>query len=927
MRVGGHDVFVSYSRTDSEFVRRLQEGLTERGRDVWVDWEGIAPTAEWMAEIHRAIDAANTVVVVLSPDFIVSRICTDEITHAIDNNKRIIPVVCRDIVASDAPEDIAKLNWIFARASDDESAAFDSVVAALDTDLGYVRAHTKLLVRAREWDGAGRENSRLLRGGELGEAERWFAEGKDPEPTRLQTEFILASRAAAGRTQRIRLALSLVALVVCVALLGFAIRQRSAAVTQRDRAVNATRLAVSKQLVAEALLQKDIDPELGLLLAIRAAGTAQNAGAADALRQILEVYPVRVELQGRDPSFSPDGTMIAVDGGPDHPELAPQIVDAATGVTQATYAGLGAGVGATDIQFSPDGDRVAFGASDGTVHVFDAKSGAGILVIEGISPGTDSQRWIYAVAFDPGGKRIVAGGRDGSLTIYDANSGEKIRELIAGSKAMRSVRDAAFSPDGRDVVAAIPASGLHVWDASTGREIFVEQGEGGKDFGSSKYSADGRTIVAVASATQQSDVLVLDALTGEPVRTIRIQGFANAAAYSPDDRFIAAGDTNVVRIWDAASGKLQKSLRGHTDVVTDVQFSPDGSEMLTGSFDFTARVWGLQTALLSQFRASTHHVNAAVLSPDGSMIATAQADATARLWQNDGKGTLLRTLQAGSATGNWQDRNVWTADFSPDGTELATASGEGYATIWDVRSGESLVKLETRSPVWDVDFSPTGDRVVAAQQDGSASVWDASTGKRLTVLEGDGGPVYSVAFTPDGTVITGARSGTIGWWDAATGESTRILETSNQNQILSMDVSRDGRRLVTAELNGKVAKVRDARTGRVLATLTGHSSTLWNTNFSPDGKLVATASLDGTARVWDAVTGKQLDLFTGSGQPLYSTVFDNSGVNVLTAGADGTVRLYPCGLCGSTEALVKLAESRVSRDFTAAERARYGIGG
>ena len=104
------DVFISYSRKDQDFVRRLHEALAGQGRDTWVDWEGIPPTAEWMKEIHAAIEAADTFVFVLSPDSVASETCKLEVEHAAEQHKRLVPVVYRDVPANGVPEALAKLN-------------------------------------------------------------------------------------------------------------------------------------------------------------------------------------------------------------------------------------------------------------------------------------------------------------------------------------------------------------------------------------------------------------------------------------------------------------------------------------------------------------------------------------------------------------------------------------------------------------------------------------------------------------------------------------------------------------------------------------------------------------------------------------------------------------------------------------------------
>ena len=202
------EVFISYSRKDKEFVRRLDEELKRRDREAWVDWEGIPPGDTWEKTIYGAIEATHTFIFVLTPDSIASEVCGREIAHAAANNKRLVPIVHRDVAADRVPKSLGELNWIFFRDSDDFEEATDKLISALDTDLNWVRAHTRLLTRAIEWDANGRNNSFVLRGEDLRSAERWLAEAgaqKERQPTALQTEYIIASRKAAARRQRITL--------------------------------------------------------------------------------------------------------------------------------------------------------------------------------------------------------------------------------------------------------------------------------------------------------------------------------------------------------------------------------------------------------------------------------------------------------------------------------------------------------------------------------------------------------------------------------------------------------------------------------------------------------------------------------------------------------------------------------------------------
>ena len=98
------DIFISYARENRDFVHRLDESLKSRGREAWVDWEGIRPTEEFMQAIYGAIEAADTFVFVLTPDSVASVVCGHEIAHAAAHNKRMVPIVAREVNADNVPE-------------------------------------------------------------------------------------------------------------------------------------------------------------------------------------------------------------------------------------------------------------------------------------------------------------------------------------------------------------------------------------------------------------------------------------------------------------------------------------------------------------------------------------------------------------------------------------------------------------------------------------------------------------------------------------------------------------------------------------------------------------------------------------------------------------------------------------------------------
>ncbi len=449
-----HDVFISYSRRDEEFVRRLHAALTALDKDVWVDWEDIPPTAEWPTEIDEGIEESDNFVFVISPDSLVSDVCARELGHAIEHRKRLVPIVFRDPDGAVVPEALASRNWTFFRSQDDFDTAFDTLVAALDTDLEWVSAHTRLLGRALEWEGKGRDSSFLLRGADLEDAERRLATrptDREPRPTELQLEYVFAGRRAAIRRQRI---------VIGVALAGLAI-----AASPGGSGVDAAKRGC------------------------RAGETGSFARAGSEGRVRTPSRP-GAKPRGRGPSRVHGGH------GPGSGCASP----GSAHVSSALDIDAGADVRQTDLD--RDGRRVAAALGNGTVRTWDLGTGRPLVTVhlgaapaEGVSFDREGSRLLgvseagvaiwpassaparpplvfdeqgkpLAAAFSPDGELVASGDFDGAVRLWHARTGE-LDTLLQPPGEPSPVTSVAFSPDGTELVAATGRRSV-VWNLATG---------------------------------------------------------------------------------------------------------------------------------------------------------------------------------------------------------------------------------------------------------------------------------------------------------------------------------------------------------------------------------------------------------------------------------------------------------------------------
>lgn len=274
------DVFISYSRKDVAFARLLHKALQDSGLEAWIDWQDIPPSAEWLAEVYEAIEQAGTFVFILSQQSAASDICSLEISHAVNNNKRLIPVVIDEIEPSRVTPELAALNWLFFREHDEFSQAIQNLTTAIQTDFAWVKEHTRLQIRALEWERKERDAGYLLRGRDLDEAEKWLAQaqGKDPLPTTLQHDYLAVSRQVAKRRKRI----AMVAIAASVAII------IAAALTVLFIQLDVGKQQNARQLSAD-LLQASANNDLVAAKKALGAGADVNAQQSGTGRTALHV--------------------------------------------------------------------------------------------------------------------------------------------------------------------------------------------------------------------------------------------------------------------------------------------------------------------------------------------------------------------------------------------------------------------------------------------------------------------------------------------------------------------------------------------------------------------------------------------------------------------------------------------------------------
>ena len=922
-----NDVFISYSRKDKEFAQVLHQALKENNRDTWVDWQNIPLTAEWWQEIEAGIEAANTFIFVLSPDSLASEVCAKEIDHAVKYNKRLVPIVWRDdFDDKQVHSSLSKHNWLFFRENDNFDTAFGKLITAIDTDLDYVSAHTRYLVRAREWDSKGRNQDYLLRGKDLAQAREWLSQGteKEPRPTPLQTQYIAESskteaacqeKEIANQREKIRLQRILMFCGVgIVAAIGFLLfffsYSRNLAIKEIEALLDITESYNQLDgLVASLKAGKKLKKPLN----IHIKSSKRQAQVITALhKSIRQVNPSSLPLEGHEltvfnVNFSSDGEIIASASEDDTIKLWKR-----NGILIDTLKGHSDDV--ARVIFSPaDRQMLASASYDGTVKLW-KRDGEGESYKEAQTLKGHSDR-VYSVSFSPDGQLLASASADKTVKLWqwDGNEFKLLKTLEGQEGHSNEVYQVNFSPDGEIIASASVDRTVKLW-RHNGTLLQTLEGHNGRILQVS-FSPDGQIISASSDGTiklWRRDGRLLQSLEEHSDKVYGV-------SFSPDGQLLASasGDKTVkLWQWNGTEFKLFKTLEGqegHRDAVYRLSFRPDGQIIASASNDKTIKLWTKDGTLLHTLEGHNDGVIGISFSDDSQTLASASYDSKVILWRlnylNNPNNRLIRVLRHG-------DNKIPSISFTKDGQMIASTNGK-TVKLWKLDGSQigKEITVFTRElkdkqihelEVKDIDISLDGQLLASGSADGTVKLWKLD-GTVVQTLKDDNrlrNDVLSVSFSPDGQLLAAAGADkTIKLWKRnGEGDSYTKAQTfeGHKSRIFEVSFSPDGQSLASASADGTVKLWKRDGEGESYTeaqTLEGHSDKVLSVSFSPSGQLLASASADGTVKLWkrDNQGKSYTDYKTLKGHNnnwVLSVSFSPSGQLLASASADGTVKLW-----------------------------------
>ncbi|MEZ0394932.1 MAG: TIR domain-containing protein [Anaerolineales bacterium] len=915
----GNGVFISYSRKDKEFVRRLNDALDAHGVSAWVDWEGIPFSADWMAEVTRAIEAADAFLFVISPDSLASKVCAEELEIALRCDKKLIPILHR-MPRREAPmhAKLAATNWVYLRAQDDFDATLPKLIETIHLDLDWIRRHTRLLQRANEWESSGRDQSYLLQGTDLNEAERWLMEaasGKNRVVLPLQSEYIQASRRGAARRQRHLLAGVSFALVVSILLGVYAFFQRNVALEKEDEAranaataVANANLAATAQAVAEAneitarqneaqaianqntanaqrsaaraqVYQfRPADLYTSTLLALDSWQREPSAQAEDILRQNLSLMPIPLfqMMQGEwinEIAFDLPGTRF-VTAGQDGRACVWGLEDGQMRlcVRHADYV--------THAFFIGAGEMLVTASLDGRVNLWNAADGTLLRSYEMGAP-------VNAVAVSPDEGWLAVGRADRLVTVVNLAADRVVAQL----EQRGPVSALAFSPDGSLLAIATDAGNVRLWrlmsdfslsgpqhQAPVYRLAFSPDGEWIVSVGEDSTARLGRLeeggqrfvlshgdwVEDVAfgpdsswfvTVSDDNRVYAWDVATGQERWRARQEGFVQRVVISPNGNWVATtGYDHTVRIWNAASGSEMLRIPLET-VGTALAFSPDSRRLVVGTAEGGIGIWDVSSlAARWGYLEFPEFVREAHFGSSGEWLVVNADDRTVRLFPLD----RMATSSSGAAGTILFSSPVLTYELtvSPDARRLAVSQGDlNQALLYDIER-QTAATLAHESRITDLAFD-SASRLLAVGGGERIHLWDAETGEARQTIE-MGAPVYALAFHPGGVWLAAGLQNRVVIWDLAHHNQAAAFDLVGSMDELAF--SPDGNWMVSSSSEGVVLlwRIRPAMAFQAFSGVlrNGQANAI---AFSPDSRLLALGSPEGYVYLYDLTSGEEIN--------------------------------------------------------------------
>ncbi|MCD4792045.1 MAG: caspase family protein, partial [Bacteroidales bacterium] len=571
-------------------------------------------------------------------------------------------------------------------------------------------------------------------------------------------------------------------------------------------------------------------------------------------------------------------------------------------------ANLGHSGTVTDIKFSPDGKTFVSASLDHTLILWDVKTGREILTFKGHTSG------IQTFAFSPDGSKIVSSDED-NMRVWDVKTGKEI--LYIEDQSSESI---SFISNKTFLTGTVFLYKFNVNTGAEDKKYFFSQEKAMIDgFVSEIAVSNDNKIMAVGSSS--NIIQIVRVFDGK--KKISLKGHSSkeihALCFSPDDKYLASAGHGPIKLWDVETYKEIKTFNGHSDIVNDIKFSPDGKKIASVSDDGNVIIWDVEnrksTHILKAHKAKVYCVD---FSPDGKLLLSGGEDKKIRMWDvNSGielfnigdrdimhhvtfsmndKKIIAQSVDMSLKT--WESKN--TDNFNNfsghiSGNLLYGFDREGkfvfsYKHVWSIDSLKEVFSIEDHSPEDEstVLFSKDNRYYYLEETFGILKI-DLNTGKKIGEVSAGVG-FKAVAISPDDKFLVSSEDNIFESYDIKTGKLKKTFNGHTED-ILCLSISSDGEKVFSGSEDMHI-KIWDASGGYELLNLSGHSSFVTALAVNPAGKIVASGSDDNTIKLWDTDSGELLATLNEHTAGINSLSFSEKDKFLISSSKDGSVRLW-----------------------------------
>jgi WD40 repeat protein len=588
---------------------------------------------------------------------------------------------------------------------------------------------------------------------------------------------------------------------------------------------------------------------------------------------------------------SPDGKYLLAAGD----DRTLRIYDTATGDVKRTIEDFMLVGGLRSLAFSPDGKRLAGGALNGQVRLWQYPD-----IVTLNSPEywaqQDDEGSSNFLCFSPDSKLLLRCGPD-AIKVYDVQQPGSALKVEGPRFVMQPPDDpksktrthfftcAAFSKDGKTLFTGCTDGVIRLYEMENGQPAGTFKGHNG-EITALVFNPQGNTLASASTdytvRLWQFDIVLQSrdfAAHTEPIW---------CADFSPDgQRLVSCGADRTCWVWDLATGAKLRTLGDTAAGLTAAHFHPDGRSVLIGGGDKLLRLYEVDSGkLLQTFQGHLGTVTSAAFNADGSQVISGGADKLAIVWST-ATGKPLHTFNVGSL--------VMAVAFTPDGKQAAVGSVDQMVRLYDTATGKAGAKwLAHNAAVAGLCFDAKGELLATCGFDSLVKIWrTAEPGQNPQVLAGHGGPVSAVAFRGDGKFLVSAGSDhVIKLWKAVEGGTFKEAQIfrGHKEWVTSLAFSRNGYHVISAgaDKNIKLWEVAS----RELPLTSEHTGAVEAVAISPDGKLVASGGTDRTIKIWDRASGVELATLRGHADTILDLVFAPDSKTLYSSSADRNVRRW-----------------------------------